>query len=60
MSRAAVEHAAGFSWDNTVDALLASYRHAISDFTRRSVRGLPSSRRSDQSGRRPSRRKAWA
>jgi len=61
MSRAAVEHATAFSWDNTVDALLASYRHAISDFTaRRSVRGLPSSRRSNQSARRPSRRKAWA
>ncbi|GAB3031553.1 D-inositol-3-phosphate glycosyltransferase [Mycobacterium bourgelatii] len=32
MSRAAVEHAAGFSWDNTTDALLASYRRAIADF----------------------------
>ena len=46
MSRAAVEHASRFSWDHTVDALLASYRRAISDFTaRRSVRGLPSARR---------------
>jgi D-inositol-3-phosphate glycosyltransferase len=61
MSRAAVQHAADFSWDSTVDALLASYRRAISEFTaRRSVRGLPSVRRSSQSGRRPSRRKAWA
>jgi D-inositol-3-phosphate glycosyltransferase len=33
MGRAAVEHAAMFSWDNTVDALLASYRRAIGDFT---------------------------
>ncbi len=33
MSRTAVEHAATFSWDNTVDALLASYRRAIGDFT---------------------------
>jgi D-inositol-3-phosphate glycosyltransferase len=58
MSRSAVEHAARFSWDNTVDALLASYRRAISDFTaRRSVRDLTSSRRAP---RRPSRRKAWA
>jgi D-inositol-3-phosphate glycosyltransferase len=57
-SRSAVEHAARFSWDNTVDALLASYRRAISDFTaRRSVRDLAPSRRAP---RRPSRRKAWA
>ena len=35
MRRAAVEHAATFSWDNTVDALLASYRRAISEFTAR-------------------------
>jgi D-inositol-3-phosphate glycosyltransferase len=58
MSRSAVEHAARFSWDNTVDGLLASYRRAISEFTaRRSVRDLASSRRAP---RRPSRRKAWA
>jgi D-inositol-3-phosphate glycosyltransferase len=62
MSRAAVEHASRFSWGHTVDALLASYRRAIGDFTaRRSVRGLPSARRAaSQSVRRPSRRKAWA
>jgi D-inositol-3-phosphate glycosyltransferase len=61
MSRAAVEHAATFSWDNTVDSLLASYRHAIGDFTaRRSVRGIPSARRAAAPGRWPSRRKAWA
>src|SRR6201999_2713008 len=59
--RAAVEHASAFSWDNTVDSLLASYRRAIGDFTaRRAVRGLPSTRRTAQAGRRPSRRKAWA
>jgi D-inositol-3-phosphate glycosyltransferase len=41
MSRSAAQHAARFSWDNTVDALLASYRRAISEFTaRRSVRDL--------------------
>ena len=32
MSRAAAVHAATFSWDNTTDALLASYRRAIGDF----------------------------
>ncbi|ORA41802.1 D-inositol-3-phosphate glycosyltransferase [Mycobacterium branderi] len=35
MSRSAVEHAATFSWDNTVDALLASYRRAIGEFASR-------------------------
>ena len=43
MSRAAAAHAATFSWENTTDALLASYRRAISEFTaerqRRSVTG---------------------
>ncbi|MCV7031320.1 D-inositol-3-phosphate glycosyltransferase [Mycobacterium sherrisii] len=33
MSRAAAAHAATFSWENTTDALLASYRRAINDFT---------------------------
>jgi len=33
MSRAAAAHAAGFSWENTTDALLDSYRRAIGDFT---------------------------
>ena len=32
MSRAAVEHAASFSWAHTVDALLASYGHAMADY----------------------------
>jgi D-inositol-3-phosphate glycosyltransferase len=58
MRRSAVQHAATFSWDNTVDALLASYQRAISGFTaRRSVRDLASARRGR---RRPSRREAWA
>ena len=35
MSRAAVEHAATFSWTHTVDALLASYRRAIADYRAR-------------------------
>ncbi|MCV7378600.1 D-inositol-3-phosphate glycosyltransferase [Mycobacterium alsense] len=38
MSRAAAAHAATFSWDNTTDALLASYRRAIGDFTARRQR----------------------
>ncbi|GBG40566.1 D-inositol-3-phosphate glycosyltransferase [Mycobacterium montefiorense] len=33
MSRAAAAHAATFSWESTTDALLASYRRAIGDFT---------------------------
>ena len=33
MSRAAAAHAATFSWENTTDALLASYRRAIGDLT---------------------------
>lgn len=46
LSRAAVEHAATFSWDNTVDALLDSYRRAISEFsTGRPVHELVSARR---------------
>jgi D-inositol-3-phosphate glycosyltransferase len=58
MRRSAVEHASTFSWDNTVDALLASYRRAIGEFTaRRSVRNLASAR---TPWRRPARREAWA
>ena len=34
MRSAAVEHAATFSWAHTVDALLASYGRAISDYAR--------------------------
>jgi D-inositol-3-phosphate glycosyltransferase len=33
MSRAAAAHAATFSWEHTTDALLASYRRAIREFT---------------------------
>jgi D-inositol-3-phosphate glycosyltransferase len=35
MRAAAVEHAATFSWSHTVDALLASYGRAITDFRAR-------------------------
>ena len=38
MSRAAVEHAASFSWAHTVDALLASYGHAMADYRTRHQR----------------------
>ncbi|WP_307857316.1 D-inositol-3-phosphate glycosyltransferase [Mycobacterium sp. SM1] len=49
MSRSAATHAAAFSWENTVDALLASYRRAIADFTgrrQRRVRDLALARKS--------------
>ena len=49
MSRNAVEHAATFSWSHTVDALLASYGHAIADY--RSRHRLP-----DMTARRNGRR----
>lgn len=51
-SRAATEHAARFSWDHTVEGLLASYGRAITDYhsTHWSVRDL--------TARRPGRR--WA
>ena len=39
MSAAAVEHAATFSWARTVDALLASYGRAISDYRARQRSG---------------------
>ncbi len=55
MSRAAVEHAATFSWAHTVDALLASYGRAISDYAARHQRKAPALRRS---GRRFSMRRS--
>ena len=45
MRRAAVEHAAMFSWVHTVDALLGSYGHAIADHRARH-QSPPSARRS--------------
>ncbi len=39
LSRAAVAHAGGFSWDHTVDGLLASYGKAMADYGRRHRRG---------------------
>ena len=48
MSRAAAQHAATFSWENTTDALLTSYRRAIDDFSagrQRRVRDLVAKRK---------------
>ncbi|MGF2953136.1 D-inositol-3-phosphate glycosyltransferase, partial [Mycobacterium sp. THU-M116] len=52
MSRAAVAHASRFSWETTADALLASYRRAIGDFTggRRRRGGALSSDRASARG----------
>jgi len=44
LSRASAEHAAQFSWAHTVDALLASYSRAMSDYRARHPR--PAARRS--------------
>ena len=45
MRRAAVEHAATFSWAHTVDGLLASYGRAISDYRSRHQRRDVTARR---------------
>lgn len=37
----ALAHAAGFSWDHTVDALLGSYRRAIADYSASHQRVVP-------------------
>lgn len=55
MRRAAVEHAATFSWAHTVDALLASYGRAIGDYRDRHPRDDPGPAR--RTGRRFSRRR---
>ncbi|MFX9552145.1 hypothetical protein ABTO49_21405, partial [Acinetobacter baumannii] len=34
LGRAAVTHAQEFSWDHTVDDLLAAYHRAVTDYTR--------------------------
>lgn len=54
MSAAAVAHAATFSWAHTVDALLDSYTHAITDYRARHPRREPTGRRN---GRRFARRR---
>ncbi|GAA2532209.1 D-inositol-3-phosphate glycosyltransferase [Mycolicibacterium diernhoferi] len=45
MRAAAVAHAATFSWAHTVDALLDSYSHAITDYRDRHPRREPAGRR---------------
>ena len=52
LSRAAVAHAAQFSWDHTVDGLLASYGWAMADYARTHQR----SPAPDLAARRPGRR----
>ena len=41
LSRVAVEHARGFSWDRTTDALLATYAEAAAEFAQRQEAALP-------------------
>ncbi len=41
LSWAAVEHARGFSWDRTTDALLATYAEAAAEFAQRQEAALP-------------------
>jgi len=45
MRDAALAHAATFSWAHTVDALLDSYTHAITDYRARHPRREPAGRR---------------
>lgn len=57
MGRAAVDHAATFSWDHTVDALLAAYERAIADYRRTHQRGPVRDVPARRTGRRWSRRR---
>ena len=52
LSRGAVEHARQFSWDNTVDALLASYGRAIGDYGNSHHRGAARDLAARRNGRR--------
>lgn len=52
LSRGAVEHARQFSWDNTVDALLASYGRAIRDYGNSHHRGAARDLAARRNGRR--------
>jgi D-inositol-3-phosphate glycosyltransferase len=52
LSRAALSHAANFSWGNTVDALLAAYGRAISDYGVTHQRSAVTPLASRRSGRR--------
>ena len=57
LSRAAVTHAAGFSWDHTADALLAGYGRAIGDYARSHHRGPARDAAARRNGRRWSMRR---
>lgn len=52
LSRAAIEHAGGFSWDHTVTALLASYGRAITDYGRTHQRSAARDLAARRTGRR--------
>ena len=52
LSRAAVGHASQFSWDHTVDALLASYGRAMADYGRTHHRSAARDLTARRSGRR--------
>ena len=52
MSRAAVRHAANFSWARTVDALLAAYGRAIADYSAAHQRSALVALASRRNGRR--------
>jgi len=52
LSRGAIEHAGRFSWDHTVDALLASYGRAITDYGRAHQRSAARDLVAPRTGRR--------
>jgi D-inositol-3-phosphate glycosyltransferase len=52
LSRAAIDHAGQFSWDHTVDALLASYRRAMIDYGRTHQRSAAPDLATRRAGRR--------
>jgi D-inositol-3-phosphate glycosyltransferase len=52
LSRGAIEHAGRFSWDHTVDALLASYGRAIGDYGRTHQRSAARDQLARRTGRR--------
>ena len=52
LSRGAIEHAGRFSWDHTVDALLASYGRAITDYGRTHQRSAARDLLARRNGRR--------
>jgi D-inositol-3-phosphate glycosyltransferase len=52
LSRAAVDHAAQFSWDHTVDGLLGSYGRAMADYARTHQRSAAPDLAARRAGRR--------